>query len=78
MPYGVMIPLIDDLSQLWEYFYSGFAVVCAVHRYRISGGGQIGDCHAFVPPDLDKVYELPSGDLELRLASLLHCCCCCA
>ncbi len=63
MPYGVLIPPIDDLSQLWEHFHSGFAVVCAVHRYRISGGGQIGD---FAPPDLDKVYKLPSGDLELR------------
>jgi hypothetical protein len=38
-PYGIVVPLMDDLSQLWDYFHSGFAVVCVVHNFRHATAG---------------------------------------
>ncbi len=69
MPYGIVIPHMGDLSQLWDHFHSGFAVVCVVHCYRHAtkggareGGKRGGDdvtstkrCVNLVAPDLRKV-----------------------
>ena len=66
MPYGILMPLVDDLEQLWYHFHSGFAVVCTVHSYRISGGAHDTDGNVLAAPDMEKVYELPVRDMERR------------
>lgn len=40
VPYGIVTPQIDDLSQLWDHFHSGFAVVCVVHNYRLAAAAE--------------------------------------
>ena len=61
LPYNITIPRVDDVTQLWDHFHSGYSVVCVVHNYRLSVGNS---SRAFLVPDLEKVYRSPSRNIE--------------